>query len=417
MDKRIQQFLQIMKSSIYDEPIDREQLGELDWDNMFHDAQRNITIPLFYKKIAEIAEYHSEYVITFEKWKKHTMFYMVREMEKRRALKELQEKALKNGILFVVFKGIVLANLYPNVYSRTVSDSDLFVFERDKVKAISLLEELGYKKDEESSKDEVPVYELKEKFHVVELHFSLWEDHKGSKIDLLNSMNLVDETNLQSITIGGVNYTTLGLVEHLVYQMFHIIKHFSLQGIGMRYLADITLYVNKNSDLLNFEEFWIKMDQLGYTKFCEYFFSICVKYMNMNSNILKDRNIQVGPNVEGFLEDLFQVGILYEDKYAAWQILGIMSPYFTGVSNVPKSKFGRKLKILLPSSKMLPKQYSYAKKYPILLPIAWVHKVLHYLFKWSKNKENWLDAGEKMNVAENRLYLLRSLGLTEDQVK
>ena len=102
---------------------------------------------------------------------------------------------------------------------------------------------------------------------------------------------------------------------------------------------------------------------------------------------------------------------MYEDKTAGWQIMGMMTPYFTGQRRTGNSSFKRKLEVIFPKANDLPDEYAYAKKVKILLPIAWVHKMINYLIKYRKNKKTWYSASEKLDVAEHRLKLMKDMDL------
>ena len=69
-------------------------------------------------------------------WKTASATCQVHEFEKYMILRKLLKSAKDRGITLVVFKGCILANLYPNYTYRLSSDTDIFVEEHDKVKAI-----------------------------------------------------------------------------------------------------------------------------------------------------------------------------------------------------------------------------------------------------------------------------------------
>ncbi len=114
--------------------------------------------------------------------------------------------------------------------------------------------------------------------------------------------------------------------------------------------------------------------------------------------------------VDVLVTDLFHVGSA-KDKEARWQIMGAMEAYFTGEEKVSKTKFGKKLRMAFPSAKALPKVYSYATKYPILLPVAWLHRGVKFLAKKTVHKDDFYGVSEKIDVGEHRLSLLDELGL------
>ena len=338
------------------------------------------------------------------------LFAIIKKYEFYKNIRIVLEAAKDRGITLVVFKGCVLADLYPEYVRRYSCDTDFFVSREQNAEAVSLIESLGYEINEHSNA-EVTVFYNQEKEHTIELHTCLWEDYEGRQLDILESFNLTDPDSFINITACGIDVTTLGYENHLIYQIFHIIKHFSLEGIGLKYLADITLYVSKYGEKIDMEHFWKCMDELSYTKFAYSLFVLCVEFLNMDATILKFRNISYGNEMIAFFRDFLCGGEMYADKTASWQIMGMMTPYFTGQRGTGDSSIRRKLELIFPKASDLPDELSYAKKVKILLPIAWIHKMINYLIKYHRNKSTWYTAGEKLDVAEHRLKLMKDMGL------
>lgn len=338
---------------------------------------------------------------------------MFRELTKNHGIKTICREAEKKGIRLVFFKGLLLADLYPQYAERTSADSDILVSEEQREEAEKILTECGYVKNEEHSKIHVQVYANNALDHVVELHTRLWEDYTGPRIDILKSMELCSpETDIRT-TACGIEVNTLGHEKHLVYQLFHIIKHFSLEGIGIRYLIDTTLFVNRYFDDIDFDLFWKHIEMLGYTKFVEAFFQICITELNMTDKVFENHAYTLDHSVEDLKMDLLKVGIT-KDKVAGWQIMGAMEAYFTGEAKAPKKGLRRKISMVFPSLDALPKTYIYARKYPVLLPLAWIHRAIKFLIRRKNHKDDFYSIGEKIDVGERRISIMEELGLLKN---
>ena len=285
------------------------------------------------------------------------------------------------------------------------------VDDKDLEGAQEILKELGYRFDPEESKNNVKVYLHSNPWHMVELHTRLWEDFKGPIVDRLESLELVN--NPIYITACKMDVWTLNYENHLIYQLFHIIKHFSLEGIGARSLLDITLFVNRHIDEIDVNSFWHRIEVLGYTRFVEVFFSLCIEKLEMNDQIMKDHVIASSDLVNELELDLLKVGSAV-DREARWQIMGAMEAYFTGETKVPHSKLKRRLSMMFPSADALPKVYTYARKYPVLLPAAWIHRGVKFAIQKQLHKEEFFGINEKINVGERRLNLMDELGLNNE---
>jgi hypothetical protein len=407
----INNIFSLLKSTLLTEQ--KYDFANIEWQQITDIADRNLLIPLLYDKVKELSGIYNIPEHMLRGWKSITLGCMLSESVKYKQLERLLQLAESMNVTFILFKGCVLADLYPNYLTRSSCDTDILVYERDREKAIKILEDLGYQKCEKTSKEFVYVYKNTPANHIVELHFSLWEDFTGRNIDLIKGMQLDREDTLIRIRACGLDVTTLGYDEHLIFQMFHIIKHFSLQGVSIRYLADITLFLNRYENDINRIEFWSRMETLGYDKFCENFFAICVQYLGMSARILEGRKIKLMKDLNVFLMDLINIGFLFGDGKACFQLMGTMTPYFIGEQEIPKSMFRRRLKILFPAGKDLSMEYRYARSWKLLMPIAWVHRWSHFLLKSRKHKKDWYSAKEVLIVADHRLSLMRKLGLMD----
>ncbi|WP_027206362.1 nucleotidyltransferase family protein [Butyrivibrio fibrisolvens] len=409
----IDKLFMLCRSHLYgnDIPEGESYEEDLDYQELKKMIKENSLSAFMYKVIKEYNDHNKSIPEEeIEKYGSVVRSVMFRELTKNHGIKIICQEAEKSGIRLVFFKGILLADLYPQYAERTSSDSDILVSEEQKEEAEKILIKCGYVKNEEHSKVHVQVYVNEGLNHVVELHTRLWEDYTGPRIDILSSIELsCPQTDIRT-TACGLEVNTLGYEKHLVYQLFHIIKHFSLEGIGIRYLIDTTLFVNRYFDDIDFDLFWKHMDMLGYTKFVEAFFAICIKELRMTDRVYEKHAYTLDHSVDDLKMDLLRVGIT-KDKVASWQIMGAMEAYFTGEAKAAKAGFRRRLSMVFPSLDALPKTYLYARKYPILLPFAWIHRAIKYLIRRKDHKEEFFSVGEKIDVGDRRISLMDELGL------
>lgn len=408
-------YLYMLKCAIYGTHLEPEKIAgfqKVPVEQLADRANRNGQRVLLSRYLLEYAQLVGE---DWEEPSGYKTFAVLKEYEKYRCLRDIIALSQKEGLHFVIFKGCILADLYPQYAERISCDSDIYIDKEEKEHALKLLYAYGYEKNEEHSKEEVTVLVHKERFHTIELHTCLWEDYTGKRLSVLDSFELTRKDKRITLKTCGFEVTTLGYQDHLIYQLFHIIKHFSLQGVGMKYLADITLYVNAYGKYLDYDDFWNKLDQLGYTKFCYYLFVICVEYLGMDDTILSGKDMEMGDELYKFMQDLLQVGNPSDGDQVSWQIFGTLTPYFTGEKKTSSSKWKRRLEVLFPRAEDLRDDFAYAREHKILLPIAWVHKILMYLVKYQKHKDEWYNASEKLNAAEYRIGLMNDMGLIEKE--
>lgn len=403
-------YMYLLRCAIRGEKLEGEKLAkyqEIESEKIREKAKRSKQLFLLATNINEYAIYRKEANVQVNRH----IEKVVIEYEKYKCIRMVLDLAKENEIPFVIFKGCVLADLYPQYIQRNSCDTDIFVYPEFRQQAIDMLVNTGYVIDEDHSKNEVCVLKYNKFPHTIELHSCLWEDYEGKRLDILESFDLTAKDKLIELETCGFKVTTLGYEEHLIYQLFHIIKHFSLEGVGMKYLADITLYVDAYGKYIDYKHMWERLEQLDYAKFAHYLFAICIEFLGMDDKIIEGRHMNMGDEFYEFMIDLFNGGVMYENKSDAWQILGMMTPYFTGEKGGSKGKVRRKLAVIFPRAKDIQEYYPYLERYPFLLPIAWVQKAVKYLINYRERTNNWYSASEKLNVAEHRIDLMDKLGL------
>ncbi|MCI7791341.1 MAG: nucleotidyltransferase family protein [Lachnospiraceae bacterium] len=389
----------------------KETREHIDWKVVEEIAKEQITLPVLYHGLWANGRLGLLPQEIQEEWKEITCVTAIREMSRNADLERVLQAAAEWNIKLICFKGNVIARLYPEWKTRISGDSDIYVYERDKSKAVKLLQDLGYRQYMEDSKEMVPVYVHPFRNHKIELHFSLWEDYEGYQMELLDSMQLTREESLIKIKIGNADAWTLSPTNHLIFQMFHIIKHFVVQGIGTRYMLDITCFVNHHLNELDKDMFWSCMEQLHYTDFCIHYFRLCIKYLNLKQDILPNHDCP--DDLEKQDKLLSDMMAFSNREKADYKVITLMSPYLEGRETRSGGSIMRKLRLIFPKPDVLQDDFAYAKKHHILLPIAWVHK-------WGRFVKNRLtgkstSAVNKLEEADSRIAIMQEMKLLGDK--
>ena len=346
-------------------------------------------------------------------WKEYTFSLGFRQLRMITELKKVLQLAEERGIRLVLFKGLALAELYPEPYMRTSSDVDLLVSEEQRYAAEQLLIELGFEKIEKLSKLHVPTYIVDDgnRYLKIELHDRLWEDYEGKQADILKEMQLDNPGRLVRQKVLGIDIITLGHTEHLIYQLFHIAKHLFFEGISLRYLVDIMLFIEAHEKEIDFARVRREIAKLHYENFYNAILKICYDYLGMR-NVVPNSNVENMEVNEMLLNDILERNKL-DDSVKQWETINFLSQYFMRTSVTKSSDFQQRRKQLLPLPSELNTRYSYAKKFPILLPVAWVHRVVYMINYSSHCKRNNMKTSESIEKAQYRLDLMRKLGITE----
>lgn len=300
MYRTAETFLHVVYEALYAPYGTGYNYEGVNWEVLYKMAEGSKLAVLTYETAKRLSK---DYIISgeiLEKWHQEYLAGTEKALKCKNAFAEFAKKAGEEGIKYTVFKGFVLADLFPNPLYRTSNDTDILIKKEDTAQIAKFLKKLDYQKEAHDSTGQVPVYYRENPAHRLELHYSLWEEFKGPKIDMLEDFGITDESSFLQMKAWDVELTTLGYEEHLIYQMFHIIKHILVEGMSFSGLVDITLYINKYGKYIDYSSFWKKMDALGYATFCETFFQCCIHYLKMDGSIMKRRSLP-SVDMKGYL--------------------------------------------------------------------------------------------------------------------
>lgn len=411
MKKEYLDVLDLTRASITGRKFEPD--GKIEWEKVCDLLKIGKLYSVVYRTVLQCKEELQVPDKILDEWKSYTFSVGFRQLRMISELKQTLQEAEARGIQLISFKGLTLAALYPEAYMRTSSDVDLLVSEEQRNAAEQLLVELGYEKIEKLSKTHVPTYMVNKgnRYLVIELHDRLWEDYEGKQADILKEMRLDNPCSLIKQEACGLTITTLGHTEHLIYQIFHMAKHFFFEGICLRYLVDIMLFIEAYADVIDFKRARKEITKLHYEKFYDAILKICYEYLGMKA-IVPDSNVEQAVVNEPLLIDVLERSKM-DSSVKRWETINFLSQYFMRTSVTKTSDFQQRRKQLLPLPSELNDKYMYAKKCPILLPVAWVHRVI-YMINYSRHCErNNIKTSDSIEKAQYRLDLMRKLGITE----
>lgn len=383
--------------------------GIINWDEIYMESQVGKLGNIIFSAVKGLPEEQKPSKELMKNWNQTAVSMGVKQLNTYFELGNVLDEAKKKGILMIIFKGPVLAQLYPEYLLRYSCDIDILIDALDKERAENLLLKQGFVKDNLNSKENVPVY-FKPGGLVIELHLRLWEDYTGYRVDMLEKMDLTSHDKLIDMKACDLQFTTLGYTEHLIYQMYHIIKHFSFQGMDLRHFTDTALYVNYYKEKIDFLLFWETMEKLGYDVFCGSLFRMCVKYFEMDRDALKYMHTKVNFDEDTLLEEIFNAGMIGSKNLDTRVASAIVYQTCYENDSGKASKWNVWKASIFPKAEDMAFQYKYARKHHWLLPMAWCHRAWNYLGHRLKRKEK-NSVKVHMDIAQQKISLLKKLNL------
>lgn len=412
MKQLYKQTLALVKTSIHCKDFTPDT--DIPWKDVYHILVTGKLSGVVYHNVSLLSGSHGPDTDTLNTWKELVFQRGFWQLLSFQELNHVLQEAHKHGLHPVIFKGIALAALYPEPNMRFSSDTDILIPPAESPAMEELLQNLGYCYVESASKDHVPVYKISEgnRFLKIELHDCLWEDYTGRQADLLEQLQLAAPKTLLHTTACNIPITTLGYEQHLIYQIFHIAKHFSFEGLPLRYLTDLTLYVNAYHNEINSSHFWNVMKRLKYDVFCDAIFKICIHYLGMNAALLSKEYKKYALN-ETLLIDILTAGKEEGTTVEAWASADTLSRYLMRDTQATQNHFLQKIHMLFPSPSELKDKFSYAKKHKFLLPIAWIHRFIGATSYSKYCKKHGRSANDAYNKIDHRLKLMKDLKMVD----
>lgn len=403
MKKTNLEFLSLLKSSLKNEKYDGEKIDFEDLVYIYKMSEIHHVVPMIYN--AAYNEYFfKECDANFQAMFKSSAFrYIFSQIQRTNHFLEVYKKLSEKNIKILVFKGIIFRNMYNNPDDRISSDEDILIKKEDyeKVKEFFLSEGFEF-----IDKGEECAYFSKSTGLCIEVSTSLFS-HESKAYGHLNKLfEDVFEKSIK-INIDKIDILTLSHEQHLIYIVFHNMKHFLTGGFGIRQVADFSKYIETYGEYINWEKFWSDLKDLNYDTFALNLIEISLKYLGFNNdkitypdNITSFDELKNSQkyyiNSESLINDILDAGVFgastMDRKHTALMTLDA----------VEDKKKSNRLKAVFPNVNYLKDNYTYLQKYPILLPVAWGQRILSYL---KKNKtSSYINT---MELGKQRIELLK----------
>lgn len=403
MKKTNLEFLSLLKSSLKNEKYDGEKIDFEDLVYIYKMSEIHHVVPMIYNA-AYNEDFFKECDANFQAMFKSSAFrYIFSQIQRTNHFLEVYKKLSEKNIKILVFKGIIFRNMYNNPDDRISSDEDILIKKEDyeKVKEFFLSEGFEF-----IDKGEECAYFSKSTGLCIEVSTSLFS-HESKAYGHLNKLfEDVFEKSIK-INIDKIDILTLSHEQHLIYIVFHNMKHFLTGGFGIRQVADFSKYIETYGEYINWEKFWSDLKDLNYDTFALNLIEISLKYLGFNNdkitypdNITSFDELKNSQkyyiNSESLINDILDAGVFgastMDRKHTALMTLDA----------VEDKKKSNRLKAVFPNLNYLKDNYTYLQKYPILLPVAWGQRILSYL---KKNKtSSYINT---MELGKQRIELLK----------
>ena len=242
-------------------------LKEVDWKELYRIAKKQCLVGVLFDGIKELPVEHvgmkKELLL---QWMAESQMLEKANVRLNDAAIQVSEWFRKKGFRTCILKGQGNALLYPNPYSRTPGDIDIWVEGGDK-RVISFVRSISPHEKACYHHIEFPPYKGVE----VEVHYRpsfllcFWHNRKLQKY----YERVKDEQFSHHVELKGYDEITVPTPEfNIIFQLTHIFTHLMNEGIGLRQLVDY-YYVLLHADIKDFAELQRNLKHFGLWKFAE----------------------------------------------------------------------------------------------------------------------------------------------------
>lgn len=406
MEKVNLQFLDLLKSSLNNDIYEGGDIDSQDLKQIYNLAQMHHVVPMIYG-VLHNEEFFKNADENFKMMFKQVAFKLVvSQIQRSNRFLELYKILKEKNIEAIVFKGIIFRNMYNNPDDRMSSDEDILVKKEDYEKLKDILCGEGLEFIEKEGNE--CAYLCRNTGLCIEVSTSLFSNESKAYGHLNRLFDDIFEKSI-TINIDGVDIKTLSHEQHLIYIVFHNMKHFLHGGFGIRQVADFSKYIETYGQFIDWEKFWSDLKILNYDTFALNLIDISLKYLGFDYTKaiypkgVRDFNIIINSkdyyiNSDDLISDILSAGVFggstKERKHTALMTLNA----------VEDQKNGNRFKAIFPSVDYLKGNYTYLQKHPILLPIAWTQRIFSYI---KRNKNNTTSYINTMELGKQRIELLK----------
>lgn len=301
-------------------------------------------------------------------WQKETFLVANMQIQHIQQVCAVLDALNKQGIPVIALKGLILRDLYPHPYLRSMGDADILIHIEDFEQVRNILNEFGYK-DGGTTPKHISFYH--KDFPAIEVHWILTNQEA---IDMTEKPAARIWENAVETTIVETPVLTLSPEDQILHLLQHMVSHLKGNGFGLRQLCDLILYVEANKHIIKWITVHQYIEECGISRFALTIFIICKNLFNMEipHPSLYDSTIENTPYIEALIDDILNAGVFgkkSEDREHSTKIIRYIEESNSNKRNA--------LSFLFPSAKKLGYKYDYARKHSYLLPIAWLHRFAH----------------------------------------
>jgi hypothetical protein len=402
----------LLSASIHGEKIDNDHIDNTNWRIIFETAKEQDIYTLLYPVIKNLHDSIKPENQIMDEWKKGTILASLIQIQNINKMNSVLSAFNQAKIPVIALKGLVLREFYPIKELRTMSDCDVLINIEDLDKTEKILLNMGYLKEHRDLKHSVFLHK---QYLPIEIHWLLIDTNYFKSADYLEKDIW---RNTKTINVCGTTVSVPSIENQILYLCLHMAVHFACSGFGLRQLSDFVLLVEVKKDKINWNSFYKKIKKCKIESFVIAIFEVCRRLFGMIvPDILYNKELENSQYINMIICNVFSRGV-YGGIFGKVNLCLVDENLLSYYKNNDQSNsFMGTLKYILefffPKPYRLTERYNYAIKYPIFIPIAWLHRMIYGIIRkdFNINQKKGLLLLSQSNFWRNRVDLFKWLDL------
>lgn len=388
-----------------------EKIAESEWISLLHLARAQRILPMFYHAVRNCPSWSLNQNLE-KATRSEVLSNVMIQTTKTVDFLTLYRKLLEADLQPLVVKGIVCSTLYPHPDYRLSGDEDLVILTMQGVTCHHIFLDHGMRpvrQGHDSTNQEEAGYQKPETWLYTEVHQALFPSDSQAYGELNQFFSPVFSHAIVE-EIQGIPVWTLDHTHHLLYLILHAFKHFIHSGFGIRQVCDITLYANAHGSEIDWDYVLNCCLSAHAHLFAAALFQLGEIYLTFDrkKSCVSPSWQRIHTECQPILADILSGGI-YGASSASRQHSATITLHAVAASKTGKSSKLSVFSSLFPSYKYMAGQYSYLKKHPYLLPVAWISRMAKYRRETTKAGSG--GAAQALHIGNQRVELLRKYGI------
>lgn len=379
-----------------------EETENINWDFVFSCAVKNDVLPLLLPAFRQNGGMKAENLAAVEKRASRDAY---KETKKESYATKLLNALKAENITVVVLKGLAYKSLYPYPELRKMSDLDLLVPEGSLEKVYEIAKNVGNVTDDK----EVHHFTIGSTLNV-ETAVNLYPDRANSLFDEYLINDEISSDAFCKFSFYDDEFYTLSPTHNLLYCAYHMFKHFVFGGVGARQMCDFALLISEFKGEIDWRYVWVQSHKAKMTKFVYSLVRIADVFFGVDVfSVYETCSERVDDETVGEVWcDMLEGGVFGVSAHEREIARSIV---FRKIRQRNGGESYSGLRAVFPPLSYMQREFPYVNSIPVLLPIAWIHRLVKFVFKrlFKRGEFNVISKAKKS--AEKRLKIMNKLDI------